>query len=264
MNANSLRGRFSRGGCHIRWKLLLVVFGITAGAFAGDEKLWPGARSRDELRQQGFRPLGSETSLDGWDVKPWHEGHWVMKDGVIDYDGQATGERPPDNCLWSKEDYGDFTLYLEWRQNMTPRLKAHPIVLWNGDFLLDDKGRRVTRARPDAGDSGVYLRGTVKGQINIWSQEQGSGELTGYRKDASLPQSVRRAAIPLTNADRPFGEWNAMLVNVQGSVITIEVNGETVIDQLALPGLPERGPIALQHHGRDTIQFRKIWIRETE
>jgi hypothetical protein len=243
---------------------MLVVLGMAAGAVASDEALWPGARSEGELRQQGFRPLSSETSLDGWDVQPGHVGHWVMKDGVIHYDGQAEGERPSDKCLWSQAEYGDFTLYLEWRQNMPPRMKPHPIVLWNGDFLLDEKGKRITRPHLDAGDSGIYVRGVVKGQINIWSQEQGSGELTGFRKDQSLPQSVRRAAIPLINADRPFGEWNAMLVTLQGNVITIQVNGETVIGQLALPGLPEGGPIALQHHGHDTIQFRNIWIREVK
>ncbi|NQT92675.1 MAG: DUF1080 domain-containing protein, partial [Lentisphaerae bacterium] len=34
-----------------------------------------------------------------------------------------------------------------------------------------------------------------------------------------------------------------------------------VIDSAQLPGVPETGPIALQHHG-DSIEFANIFIRE--
>ena len=241
---------------------LLSIAVVCANASAANDDVdWPGAMSRAELREQGFKLLGSERSLEAWDVKPWHEGHWTIRDGIIDYDGQAEGEHARDNTLWSKEAYGDFELYVEWRLSMEPRMKPHPIVLWNGDFLLNENGKRITRPRLDAGDSGIYVRGSSKSQINIWSQEQGSGEITGYRTDRSLPQKVRRGVIPLKNADRPFGEWNAFLITVQGSEIKVELNGETVIETVALPGLPESGPLALQHHGRDPIQFRKIWIK---
>jgi hypothetical protein len=39
------------------------------------------------------------------------------------------------------------------------------------------------------------------------------------------------------------------------------VNGKTVIRQTKLPGLPARGPLALQHHG-DPVQFANIYIKE--
>jgi hypothetical protein len=36
-----------------------------------------------------------------------------------------------------------------------------------------------------------------------------------------------------------------------------------VIENAQLPGVPTRGPIALQHHG-DAIEFANIFIRELD
>ena len=50
------------------------------------------------------------------------------------------------------------------------------------------------------------------------------------------------------------------------------LNGKTVLEKAQLPGIPARGPIALQHHGgkRDgrwagppsLVQFRNIRVKE--
>ena len=42
------------------------------------------------------------------------------------------------------------------------------------------------------GDSGIYLRGSSKSQVNIWCWPIGSGEVYGYRTDASQPPEMRR------------------------------------------------------------------------
>ncbi|MFK7850382.1 MAG: family 16 glycoside hydrolase [Akkermansiaceae bacterium] len=39
------------------------------------------------------------------------------------------------------------------------------------------------------------------------------------------------------------------------------LNGEKVIHEAQLPGIPEEGPIGLQHHG-SAIDFANIWIKE--
>jgi hypothetical protein len=150
-------------------------------------------------------------------------------------------------------------MYAEWRLPEKPKMKPTPIVLYNGDFLMGDDGKRAMRPHLDAGDSGLMFRGTSKCQANIWSQELGSGEINGYRTDHKMPQKVRRACIPIKNADRPLGEWNAFLVTVKGDRMTVELNGEHVIDA-ELPGLPKSGPIGLQHHG-DPVQFRQLWVK---
>ena len=236
--------------------MVIVAPSVCAGADEGGA----GFRSAEELRQDGFVPLFDGKSLNGWDLKPWHEGHWVARDGIIDYDGKGEHRRFGENTLWTVDAFGDFVLYVEWRLPAKPEMKPHPIVLYNGDFLRDDKGRRITRLQRDAGDSGILMRGTLKCQANIWSQELGSGEINGYRTDRSMPQEVRRACIPIRRADRPFGQWNVFEITLAADRMTVVLNGQKVIDAAHLPGLPSRGPIGLQHHG-DPVQFRNLWIK---
>ena len=123
-------------------------------------------------------------------------------------------------------------------------------------------------------DSGVYVRGTSKAQMNIWMNPMGSGEVWGYRTDKNMPEEVREAVTPRVNADKPLGEWNRQKVVMRGDRLTVILNGQTVIENAQLPGVPESGSIALQHHGRyneetgrwgpasSCIQFRNIFIKE--
>ena len=242
--------------------LLSLVLGLDWSVAAQDDPPGPGVRSPDELARQGFKPLFDGKSLAGWDVKSWHEGHWVARDGIIDYDGKAKGKRFDDGTLWTKDKFGDFILYAAWRLPAKPEMKPQPIVLFNGDFLMqeDNPRQRVTRLRLDAGDSGILMRGILKCQANIWSQELGSGEINGYRTDRNMPQEVRRACIPIKKADRPLGQWNVFEITLRGDRMTVVLNGEKVIDSARLPDLPPTGPIGLQHHG-DPVQFRNVFIK---
>lgn len=241
----------------------LLVLSCLGSVLLGDDgtKL-AGFRSPDELVQQGFLSLFDGKSLTGWDVQSWHAGHWVARDGVIDYDGQVTRKRGQDPSLWTTGKYGDFVLYVEWRLPAEPEMKPQPIVLYNGDFLMqeDNPRQRITRMRMDAGDSGILMRGVLKCQANIWSQELGSGEINGYRTDRTMSQEVRRACIPIRNADRPFGQWNAFEIMLKDECMSVVLNGQTVIDSAHLPDLPPTGPIGLQHHG-DLVQFRSLFLK---
>ncbi len=217
--------------------------------------------SADELKARGFQPLFTGDSLDLWNLQPGHRGHWTVEDGIINYDGKAEQKKFHDRNLWTKKSYGDSVLRVDWRFPIKPKLKQHPIVLWNGDFLLDKKGKRITRPALDAGDSGILFRGILKCQANIWCQEMGSGEINGYRTDKKLPVLVRRSCIPFINADRPMGEWNTFEITLKESRMTVELNGVVVLKSEPLPDLPDSGPIGLQHHG-DHVQFKNIWIKE--
>ena len=243
--------------------ICLLLQGSVDAATAEQEE--PGVRSAEELVQQGFTPLFDGTTLDGWDVKPWHEGHWVARDGMIDYDGKGEARRFGENSLWTKDSFGDFVLYVEWCLPAEPEMKPQPLVLFNGDFLMQEENprQRVTRLRLDAGDSGILMRGVLKCQANIWSQVLGSGEINGYRTDRSQPQEVRRACIPIRNADRPLGQWNVFEITLQADHMTVVLNSEKVIDAAQLPDLPPSGPIGLQHHG-DRVQFRKVYIQTAD
>jgi hypothetical protein len=145
------------------------------------------------------------------------------------------------------------------------------IVRPNGSSKRDAKGKPVLMAVPDS-DSGIYLRGESKAQVNIWGWPVGSGEIYGYRTDDKMPASVRAGVTPRKLADRNIGEWNTFEITVGGNRLTVVLNGETVLDKAELPGLPARGRIALQHHGSKKdgvwtsspalVQFRNISIKE--
>ena len=113
----------------------------------------------------------------------------------------------------------------------------------------------------DAGDSGIYLRGNDKSQVNIWSWGIGSGEVYGYRTDPSMPTEVKAGVTPKMKADKPIGQWNRFIITMKGDRLTVDLNGSTVIENAQLPGVPKEGPIALQHHG-SPIQFANIYIKE--
>ncbi len=173
--------------------------------------------------EEGFRPLFNGKNLDGWKADDEAKKHWVVRDGVLSYDGKHRD-------LWTEQSFGDFVLKVDWRL-------------------------------PAPGDSGIYLRGTSKAQVNIWCSELGSGEVYGYRTDRKMPEDVRKAATPLKRADKPVGQWNTFVITLQGETLTVVLNGEVVISGARLPGVPRTGPIALQHHG-NPIEFRNILIRE--
>ena len=75
---------------------------------------------------------------------------------------------------------------------------------------------------------------------------------------------------PKMKADRPVGEWNSFHIVMQGDRLTVTLNDKLIIDEAQLPGVPRKGPIALQLHaerkdgqwGASLVQFRNIRIKE--
>ena len=204
-------------------------------------------------KDQGFRCLYNGLDLRGFKQTEGHEGHWQAKNWILDYDGKSQAE---DKNLWTEEEFGDLILIVDWRLPDKPKLQDVPIVLPDGSEAADE-----TVSVMNAGDSGIYLRGSSKSQVNIWNWPVGSGEIWGYRTDMNMPPEVRRGATPTLNADNPVGQWNRFEITVIGDKVTVVLNGKTVIREVRLPGMPERGPIALQHHG-DRVQFANIYIKE--
>ncbi len=182
---------------------------------------------------EGFTALFNGNDFTGWQAKQgkaetdeekakWQE-HWKVEDGVIKFDGHGPN-------LWTSKKYKDFVLMVDWRF-------------------------------PKPGDSGIYLRGRSKSQVNIWCNPMGSGEVWGYRTDKNQPEKVRNGCTPVRNADKPVGEWNTFVITMKGDRLTVQLNGELVIDNAQLPDVQTEGEIALQRHG-SPLEFKNIFIKE--
>ncbi|HEV3003389.1 MAG TPA: DUF1080 domain-containing protein [Pirellulales bacterium] len=154
--------------------------------------------------------------------------HWKAVDGVIVFDGKG-------RSLCTAKDYGDFELFVDW--------KIEPM-----------------------GDSGLYLRGTP--QVQIWDpftdpakNSVGSGGLFNNQK----PENPSK---PLKVADKPIGQWNTFKIKMVGERVTVQLNGELVVDNVVLENYWERdkpiystGQIELQNHG-NSLYFKNIYLRE--
>jgi hypothetical protein len=208
--------------------------------------------------------------FSGWIVPEGDNGHWRVIDGVIDYD--ALSEAPGAKDLWTEKEYGDFVLRLDWRMKDTPFINHNvPIIRPDGTHQRNARGEEIRTSVPD-GDSGIYLRGSSKAQVNIWAWPIGSGEVYGYRMDRNMPAEVRAGVTPNIMADNHIGEWNSFEITMKGDRLTVVLNGHKVIEEVRLPEVPAKGRIALQHHGHKVngvwasspslVQFRNISIRE--
>jgi hypothetical protein len=184
---------------------------------------FPVTAAESAAGEDGFRPLFNGKDLTGWKADEQAKQHWAVADGIIKYDGKGRD-------LWTEQSFTDFMLKVDWR------------IEGNAD-------------------SGIYLRGSSKAQANIWNNPLGSGEVWGYRTDAKMPDEIRKAATPKKKADKPIGQWNTFVITLKGEQLTVVLNGEEVITNLQLIGVPKTGPLALQNHG-NPLEFRKILIKE--
>ena len=181
----------------------------------------------------GFVSLFNGRDLTGWKIPEGDNGHWKVLNGVIDYD--ALSEAKTDKNLWSEKEYKDFVLKIDWRIKETKGLYNVPTVLPDGTHKKGPDGKDIITPTPNA-DSGIYLRGTSKAQLNIWCWPIGSGEVYGYRMDQKQPPAVRAGVTPKVRADKPVGEWNTFEITMKGDRLTVVLNGKTVIADQIIPG----------------------------
>ena len=142
----------------------------------------------------------------------------------------------------------------------------------NGELINDGKGTDLVTVKsyknfelrlewkiPLKGDSGVYLPGGQ--QVQIWAKDSGSGGFVFNHKYTVSPTVV---------ADKPLGEWNAYVIRLMNSKVTVTLNDKVVMQEVPVekgfdPPLlgPVEGPLKLQaspHHVITT--FRNLYIRE--
>ena len=161
--------------------------------------------------------------------------HWRAENGILVNDGHGM-------FLTTDKNYGDFELLLEYKT--------------------------VALA-----DSGIYLRGIP--QVQIWdSTEERKFKLGADKGSGGLWNNPGgwKGKDPLVLADKPFGEWNSMRIQMVGEYVTVDLNDKRVVDHARLSNyfgrkqglpVPPTGPIQLQTHGGE-ISWRNIFIREID
>ncbi|MFT5468817.1 MAG: hypothetical protein ACI8UO_003929 [Verrucomicrobiales bacterium] len=231
---------------------------------------WPAFADEDRFpASEGWVSLFNGEDLSGWTMKTEVEGIWKVVDGVIDCEPKL--KPGGDKSLWTEKSFGDVQIHVEWRIKELKGSYDVPVVLPDGSYKLDEDGKRVVNPEPGA-DSGILLRGISKAQLNIWNWPIGSGEVYGYRNKQDDAE-IRKGVTPIVRADKPIGEWNSFDITIVGDRLTVKLNGKLVLDDAQLPGVPEEGPIALQHHGgydaekdkwngaSSLVQFRNIYAK---
>lgn len=253
-------------GSHALWFRSAIAVGI-ASVLAAVCPAADDTKASFQPKGKGWIRLFNGKDLSGWNAKEVGK-HWRVVDGVID----CHAELGPGPSLRTNRKFSDFVLHIEWRIRDLKGKYPMKIILPDGSYKKDANGKDIVLLRPNA-DSGIYLRGTPRGQINIWCWPCGSGELWAVRNDRRLSPAERAAAVPKVKADKPIGEWNAFDITLKGDRVTVVLNGKKVIDNARVPGLPPEGPIVLQHHGgkdprtgrwnpaSSLVQFRNIWIK---
>lgn len=196
----------------------------------------------------GGAPSDAIVLFDGKDLSQFRgqlqpEPTWKVADGAA--------ESTPPGGIFSKEEFTDCQLHVEWAAPAVPKGKG--------------QGR---------GNSGVYLMGRYEIQVldcydNQTYPKGQCGAFYGHNP-------------PLVNACRKPGEWQVYDIifhapkrladgKVQPGSYTVLHNGVLIQDHIPvgeasttsapLKGYAEKGPIYLQDHG-NPVRFRNIWIRK--
>ncbi len=205
-----------------------------------------------------FRDLFDGKSLDGWVVEGPAKDKtgrmmWSVEDGRIVCLGEGFGF-----LRYDGREFSDFTLRVEYR--FTPAQEAKTmgnsgLGIRTGRF--DPERSRETR--PSFAAFEVQLLDDAGSPPS----DHGTGSLYRYKS-------------PTANPARPAREWNTIEVACTGTQITIQLNGQKILEanQSELADVntkpagapapkekPRRGYVALQSHsGR--VEFRRVQIRE--
>lgn len=110
---------------------------------------------------------------------------------------------------------------------------------------------------PPGSNSGIYLRGRYEVQVQ---------DDHGNPPHSQNMGGIYGQVTPTSNPALPAGEWQVFDITLLGRWVTVELNGETIIDHQEIPGTTgealdanegEPGPILLQgNHGR--VLYRNI------
>jgi hypothetical protein len=127
------------------------------------------------------------------------------------------------------------------------------------DRLFDDFQLHIEFRLPEHGNSGVYLRGRYEIQVLDDPRTQPASDLIGGIYGFIAPSEIVTSGV---------GAWTIFDVTLIGRMVTLAVNGQTVISRQEIPGITggaldcaeaAPGPIYLQGD-HTAIEYRNITI----
>ena len=197
----------------------------------------------EDKAPESFTALFNGKDLTGWKVnkEATKPKVWGAEKGVLYVQGSGGG------WLMTEKEYSDFELRLEFKM-------------------------------PEKGNSGVALRSAMEGnpsfesgmEIQLLDDEWHKKNYKGL-KDTQLTGSIYGVVPPSKSALKPVGEWNKMRIIAKGPQITVELNGEKIVDANLNDHkdkvkehkglLRPKGHLGLQSHdGR--VEFRNLYVKE--
>lgn len=180
---------------------------------------------QNNVKDPKLKKIFNGKDLTGW-VAPEGNIWWTANKGIL------TAKSSPDqkgSILWTEESYKDFIIQADFKF---------------GDGTID---------------SGIFLR-TEKEQIQI-------GESGSLKRDMTCSPYIPGKGYPVEASNiknlLKLDDWNTIKVKAMGSIYTIWLNGEQVLEFDSDTAI-EEGPVGLQlHPGRDmTIDFKNILFAE--
>lgn len=135
-----------------------------------------------------------------------------------------------------------------------------------GDFVLDLE----FMTEVESANSGVFIRVPGVPASNEYIYHSWEIQIDDASEGIHHTGGVYDAEAPSASPSKGPGQWNHMRISFVGDHITVEVNGEQVIDWDAEPrgkvaDFAARGYIGLQNHDRDTrTMFRNIFVKSLD
>ena len=179
---------------------------------------------------------------DGAFAEHWNtKGNWKTQKGgfvsLVPRPGEKGWSRF-DAYLWSKKQYGDFEIEVE--------------------FMLDPHGNSGFYF--NVGDVKDPVRKGIEVQIYDSYSKKAGDKLTDHDCGGVIP-----GLPPSKRASKAPGEWDKFNIRSQGGKLTVKLNGQVVnkvdLSDPRLQGRPAKGYIGFQDHGLP-LKLRNIRIRE--
>ena len=168
---------------------------------------------------------------------------WSLKDGVLICRGEPLG------YLYTKKDYSDFVLRLQWRWPPEKKPgKGGVLIRMSGQHKIWPRSLEAQLNAGDAGDfwglAGYVLTGPAERTRS--SEHEKFGKLTNVKKAKAL--------------EKPAGQWNSYEIIAEGDTVTLIINGEQV--NRATGCDLDAGRICLTSEG-DEIHFKNVVVAAT-